>query len=146
MSDLYPAPPFPPDPPAAPGQPGADRPPRPTQATVAGVGLIVGGAVEAVVSGVSTGFAVYDSVRYHQVQLLALVAVIGVVAGAVTVVGGVSLLRARSKVLVYAGAIASMVPGTLCCVVGLAFGILALVILPRPETRAWFGEPTPPTF
>ena len=138
-------PPFPPEQQPYPsGPPVSGRPPRPTLVTVAGIGLIAGGGVEAAVSVAAVAVAVHDMVGYHELRLMSLFPVLGVVAGLITVVGGGQLLRGRAKAQVYVGAIASMVPGTLCCVLGLAFGILALVILPRPEVRAHFGEPAPP--
>jgi hypothetical protein len=137
-------PPFPPERPFPPGPPVSDRSRRPTLVTVAGIGLIAGGGVEVLVSVAAVAVAIHDMVSYHELRLMSLFPVVGVVAGLVTVAGGIQLLRGRTRSLVYAGAIASMVPGTLCCVLGLAFGILSLVILPRPEVRAHFGEPAPP--
>ncbi len=146
MSASSAMPPFPPEQPVPPGPPAGDRPPRPTPVTVAGIGLIAGGGVEVLVSVAAVAVAIHDMVSYHELRLLSLFPVLGVVAGLVTVAGGIQFLRGRTKPLVYAGAIASMVPGTLCCVAGLAFGVMALVILPRPETRTHFGEPLPPPF
>lgn len=120
------------------------RPPRPNQITVAGVGLIVGSGIETVAAAIAAIAAIRDSLGYHELRVLSLlVPVVGILAGGVAVFGGVQLLLGGNRNLAYAGAIASLVPGTLCCVAGGAFGILALVLLPRPETRAHFGEPVP---
>ncbi|MEV0842039.1 hypothetical protein AB0I55_21065 [Actinocatenispora sera] len=117
------------------------RPPRPNQITVAGVGLIVGSGIETVASAIATIAAIRDSIGYHELRGLSLlVPLVGILAGGLAVFGGVQLLLGRNRNLVYAGAIASLVPGTLCCVAGGVFGVLALVLLPRPETRAHFGE------
>jgi hypothetical protein len=120
------------------------RPPRPNQITVAGVGLIVGSGIETVAAAIAAIAAIRDSLGYHELRVLSLlVPLVGILAGGLAVFGGVQLLIGGNRNLAYAGAIASLVPGTLCCVAGGAFGILALVLLPRPETRAHFGEPVP---
>ena len=146
MSEPPLPPPPPPPPSAVPGPPpGAERPGRPTLATVAGIGLIGGGVIQFVASGAGIGASIYDMARGGPLTGVAVFTMLGVLAGLLTALGGIQLLRGQTRRLVYAGAIAAMVPGTLCCVPGLGFGIFTLVILPRPELRTYFGLPVPPT-
>lgn len=64
-----------------------------------------------------------------------------------TVIGGIQMLRGRSRGLVLFGAVTAVVPLSSCCfVLGIPAGIWALVVLRRPQVRAWFvgGPPAPP--
>ena len=120
------------------------KPPRPTEATAAGIGLIVGGGINTLVSAIAVVSALIDSVSYHEPPGLSVLPIVGIPGGALAGVAGILLLLGRNKPLVYVGAIAALVPSTLCCVLGAAFGVLTLVLLPRPQIRAHFGEPVPP--
>jgi hypothetical protein len=53
--------------------------------------------------------------------------------------GGLQMMRLRSRGWAMAGAIVAMVPCNLCCVLGLPFGIWALVALNKPEVVRAFG-------
>lgn len=54
------------------------------------------------------------------------------------IVGGVKLMTLSSPGLVYLGAVLSFLPCTLCCVLGLIFGIWAIVVMGKPEVKAGY--------
>ncbi len=60
-----------------------------------------------------------------------------------TIIGGVQLIRGRTRNLAAVGAIVALVPLTSCCfLAGIPLGVWALAVLRRPDVRAWFaGRP-----
>lgn len=59
--------------------------------------------------------------------------------GLISLVGGISMLRLKSRGLAYVGAIISMVPGmSFCCLMGIPVGIWAILVLGRPEVAEGF--------
>ena len=62
------------------------------------------------------------------------------IAAGLVVFGGIKFLRLQSRGLVMTGAILMMIPcfSSCCCVLGLGFGIWALVLLNKPEIQAEF--------
>jgi len=70
------------------------------------------------------------------------VVVFGVVSALVglgVLLGGLQMMRLRSRGLALTGAILAMVPVSPFCLLGLPFGIWALVVLRKPEVKAAFG-------
>ena len=53
--------------------------------------------------------------------------------------GAIKMLRLQSYGLAVAAAIIAMLPCQCCCVLGLPFGIWALVVLNKPEVKSHFG-------
>ena len=53
--------------------------------------------------------------------------------------GAVKMLRLQSYGLAMAASIVAMLPCQCCCVLGLPFGIWALVVLNKPEVKSQFG-------
>lgn len=53
--------------------------------------------------------------------------------------GAIKLLRLQNRGLAMAGAIVAMLPCQCCCVLGLPFGIWALVVLSKPEVKSAFA-------
>jgi hypothetical protein len=53
--------------------------------------------------------------------------------------GAVKMLRLQSYGLAMAAAIVAMLPCQCCCVLGLPFGIWALVVMNKPEVKSQFG-------
>jgi hypothetical protein len=53
--------------------------------------------------------------------------------------GALKMLRLQSYGLAIAAAIIAMLPCQCCCVLGLPFGIWALVVLNKPEVKSQFG-------
>jgi len=53
--------------------------------------------------------------------------------------GAIKMLRLQSYGLAVAAAIVAMLPCQCCCVLGLPFGIWALVVLNKPEVKSQFG-------
>ena len=53
--------------------------------------------------------------------------------------GAIRMLSLRNHQLAFAAAILAMLPCTLCCVLGLPFGIWALVVLNKPEVKSQFS-------
>ncbi len=126
-------------------------PDRPRGVTGAGIGLIVAGAVSFVCGAIwmAAGLSVLsDEARTSQfggasdifAYVVVFSPVVTVFLAPATIIGGVQLLRRANRGLVTAGAIAAVVPLSSCCfLVGVPFGIWALVVLRRPETRAWYA-------
>ncbi len=64
--------------------------------------------------------------------------IVGVVLSPFTAMAGVQMLRGRTRGFAMAGAIATLVPCTACCVLGLPFGVWALIVLMREDVKAYF--------
>ena len=58
--------------------------------------------------------------------------------GALVILGGVALLRLRSRTLGMGAAITAMLPISCCFPVGIGVGIWVLVVLGKPDVRALF--------
>jgi hypothetical protein len=58
--------------------------------------------------------------------------------GGLILAGAICMLRLRIYPLAMTGAIVAMLPCFNCCLVGLPFGIWALVVLNRPEVKHAF--------
>ncbi len=84
------------------------------------------------------------------------VAVIGLLLAPIIIYGAIQMLSGKKYKLAKASAILSIIPFISCCfVVGIPFGIWALIVLNKPEVKAFFnGEinfqnnypPMPPNF
>ncbi|MGA8115416.1 MAG: hypothetical protein WCA46_17260 [Actinocatenispora sp.] len=133
-------------------QPAAPAPSKPRDVTAVAIGLIVAGVVNFASGG--TWMAAGLSVLHDDVGTSALSgmsdslayivvfapAVLTVFAAPATVIGGVQMLRGRTRGLTLVGAIAATIPLTSCCfLAGMPFGIWALVVLRRPETKSWYA-------
>ena len=57
----------------------------------------------------------------------------------VILVGGIKLMNLSSPVLVYLSAVLVMFPCSLCCFLGLIFGIWTLVVMGKPEVKDGFA-------
>ena len=69
------------------------------------------------------------------------VALITLPASPVVVFAGLRMMEGRSRGLVLAGAIISMLPLTACCfVAGLPAGIWAIVVLRRDDVKVFFAK------
>lgn len=67
--------------------------------------------------------------------------VVGLLASILGIVGGVCMLRVRGYGLAMTAAIVTMVsPGGCCCVIGIAIGIWAMVVLMKPEVQSAFNR------
>ena len=53
--------------------------------------------------------------------------------------GAIKLLRLQSYGIALAACIVAMLPCQCCCVLGLPFGVWALVVMSKPEVKAQFG-------
>jgi hypothetical protein len=53
--------------------------------------------------------------------------------------GAIKMLRLQSRGLAIAASIVAMLPCQCCCLLGLPFGIWALVVLNKPEVKSQFG-------
>jgi hypothetical protein len=53
--------------------------------------------------------------------------------------GAMKLMRLQSQGLVMVACVVAMLPCQCCCVLGLPFGIWALVVLNKPEVKSWFS-------
>jgi LSD1 subclass zinc finger protein len=62
----------------------------------------------------------------------------GLIYGACLIAGSICMLQRKVYPLAMTGAIAAMLPCSICCVFGLPFGIWGLVILNKPEVRNAF--------
>ncbi len=137
--------------------PVQQAPGRPRGVTGAAIGLIVAGAVSFVCGAIwmAAGLSVLsDEARSSQTAatsdifayVVVLSPVITVFLAPATIIGGIQLLRRANRGLATVGAIAAVVPLSSCCfLVGVPFGIWALVVLRRPETRAWYAGDSPAT-
>jgi hypothetical protein len=84
------------------------------------------------------------------------VAFIGLIIAPVIIYGAVQMMSGKSYKLAKTSAILAIIPFISCCfVIGIPFGIWALIVLNKPEVRAFFsGEthyqnyypPMPPNF
>jgi hypothetical protein len=59
--------------------------------------------------------------------------------GACVLLGAIQMLRLRSYGLAMASSIIAMLPCNGCCLLGLPFGIWAVVMLAKPEVKDAFG-------
>ncbi len=65
--------------------------------------------------------------------------VVGILGALVTILGAAKMMRLNSLGLARTGSILAMIPVTSpCCILGLPFGIWALVVLNKPEVRSSF--------
>jgi hypothetical protein len=84
-----------------------------------------------------------SAAEFYASPWLAAIGGVGALLSIVALVGSVYLLRGRSYALAITGAILTMVnPGSqCCCVIGIALGVWALVVLLKPEAQAVFNRP-----
>jgi hypothetical protein len=138
------------------GTPGMPAPPayptgrvRPSTLLPPAICLIVVGALGFLVNVVWLGMGlaqVHDSLAQEASDTAGKIGyvmgsvfpIVGVLLSPFTAMGGVQMLRGRTRGFAMAGAIATLVPCTACCVLGLPFGIWALVVLMREDVRAYF--------
>jgi hypothetical protein len=72
-------------------------------------------------------------------QIALIEAVAGLVMSTIVLIGAIQMLRMRTFGVAVAGAIVAMLNlASYCCLLGLPFGIWALVVLFRPEVRGNF--------
>lgn len=56
------------------------------------------------------------------------------------ILGGIKLMKGKSRGLAMTAAVLAILPATSCCfVIGAVFGIWALVVLMNPEVKAYFA-------
>lgn len=66
--------------------------------------------------------------------------VIGIIVAGVIIFGGIKMKKLQSYGLALTAAIIAMIPCiSPCCILGLPFGIWALIVLMKPEVKAAFG-------
>ena len=71
-------------------------------------------------------------------------AVIGVVVSILILIGGIKMRRLESQGWATAAAVMAMIPCiSPCCLLGLPFGIWALVTMGDPQVKSAFGGPVP---
>jgi hypothetical protein len=76
---------------------------------------------------------------WTKMGILPYLGIIGL-ASLVTLLGGIKLMKLSSPGLVMFGSILSMIPCTSgCCMLGLVFGIWAIVVMGKPEVKAGFA-------
>jgi hypothetical protein len=81
----------------------------------------------------------FTTIRDFFVNYGALLYAATAVLGVVIVVGGVRLMQLGSSWLVVLGSLGAMLPFSACCLLGLVFGIWALVALANPKVKAGFA-------
>jgi hypothetical protein len=65
--------------------------------------------------------------------------VVGILMGVVVLLGALKMKKLEGRALALTASILAMVPGlSPCCVLGLPFGIWALVVLSKPEVKTAF--------
>lgn len=152
---MYPPPPPPPGQYGLPyGQPGSPTGRvRPPGLTGPAVGLIITGTLAFLSWAIYLGLGLMD-VRDSMTQEVSDTAgqagyiigsafpIVGVVLAPFTVLAGVQMLRGATRGFVLFGTYASLVPCTLCCLLGLPFAIWALVVLMRDDVKAYFRQPS----
>src|SRR5262245_9569407 len=74
----------------------------------------------------------------HQQIIYWIVALVGLIWGAVVTLGGVKMMQLQSRGSVMVAAIFAMLPCNFCCLAGLPIGIWALVVLNNPEVKEAF--------
>jgi presenilin-like A22 family membrane protease len=57
----------------------------------------------------------------------------------ISLIGAIQMLRGKSYAWSMTGTIAGMLPCSACCVLGLVFGIWALVVLNQPDVKQAFS-------
>lgn len=79
---------------------------------------------------------------------ISLLGLISLILAPIIVFGGVKMMKGKSYGFAKATAILAIIPFTSCCfIVGVPFGIWALVVLKSPEVIAFFnGDAPPPQF
>ncbi|GAA4206850.1 hypothetical protein [Actinocatenispora rupis] len=140
---------------------GGERPPN---VTPAAIGLIIAGAVSFVSGAIwmAAGLSVINDEANKGTQLggsdavaymMVLSPVLSVFLAPATIIGGVQMLRRRTRNLAVLGAIFAVVPFTGCCfLAGIPVGIWALLTLRRPDVAAWYAgrpvaaPPQPPPY
>lgn len=65
---------------------------------------------------------------------------IGIAVGVLIIVGALKMQKLRGRGLATTAAILAMIPCSPCCVLGLPFGIWALVVLSKPEVQSQFDH------
>lgn len=68
----------------------------------------------------------------------AISSLLGLVFAAFILFAGLKMLALRNYQLAFAAAILALLPCTVCCVLGLPFGIWAIVVLNKPEVKSEF--------
>lgn len=123
-------------------------PPTPSsRVNVPGIGLIATGAL----GGVAALADEEAAEALGGIGVLMGLSVIGLLISAFVAYAGLQMRQLRSWGVVVAGAILSMVPRGPCCIVGLPFGIWAILVLIDEEVKRAFGDgpiddvpPSPP--
>ena len=83
---------------------------------------------------------IIDKMRAPMKTGLPIVMGLGLVVGLITLLAAVRMMSLKGKGLIYLGSILSMIPCTSgCCILGIPFGIWAIIVLGRPEVRAGFA-------
>jgi len=65
-------------------------------------------------------------------------ALLGVAINAFVLLGGFKMMRLESRGVAFAACIVAMLPCQCCCLLGLPFGIWALVVINKPEVKSQF--------
>ena len=78
----------------------------------------------------------------------AVLGVLGFLVAPIVIYGAIQMMRGRSFSLARTAAILAVIPLTSCCfIIGIPFGIWALVVLAQPDVKALFrGEVSQPQF
>ena len=79
-----------------------------------------------------------EIVKFAQGTGLVIGAVVGFVIYGLVLLGAIKMKKLESYGMAMTASILVMLPCSLCCVVGLGFGIWALVVLNKPEVKAAF--------
>lgn len=131
--------------------PGAVPVGKPAGVVGAGVGLIIAGAVNFVCAAIwmAAGLsALHDEAQTSvfgasdlAAYLIIMSPVISVFVAPATIAGGMQMIRGKTYRLAMVGAIIALIPVSSCCfVAGVPLGIWALIVLRRPEVKAWFDS------
>lgn len=74
-----------------------------------------------------------------QGPLAGIINLVIVALNAVVLFGGIKLLRLQNLTLVMVACVMAMLPCSCCCLLGLPFGIWALVVVNKPEVKKYFS-------
>ena len=66
------------------------------------------------------------------------VGVLGAFVGAYIAMGALKMMKLQNRRMAVSASIVAMAPTSMCCVLGIPFGIWALVVLSKPEVKAVF--------
>lgn len=103
---------------------------------LAGLSNIGGGELDKSVSPGDTG----GTIGY---VLGSVFPIVCLVLSPATLMGGVQMIRGRTRGLALLGSIVAIVPFSSCCfIAGVPLGIWAMVVLRRPEVQSWFTQGT----